>query len=136
MQKIRAPLLERLNEGKLVDIAICVKVLEKLDRVLLSPECTDQEDELDTEAEQTAFLDKSLAAVVEFLEKEKIRLFFTWKRMSESSTIIIIVNGADRKLVEDIAAIDFVDNVDEYKVVEVKSLKPWNRLKSMFNRRK
>lgn len=119
MTKIEASLLEVLNGGEPAKIMISMTdSSEELHQDLQSREYADREEQLNTmQKEVTAFSEKSQAAVVALLEKEKERASVTWETLFMTNQII--VNGADLKLVEDIAAIENVASVAGEKFVEL-----------------
>lgn len=67
-----------------------------------------------------------MAAVIDLLEHQKDRLPFTWKLLYETN--VIVANGADMKLVEDIAAIENVECIDE----QIKKPKLWKIFKNVL----
>lgn len=119
MTKIEASLLEVLNGGQPARVMIAMTdSLEELHQDLQSREYADRDEQLSTmQREVEAFSAKSQAAVVALLEKEKGRTSITWETLFMTNQII--VNGADLKLVEDIAAVENVANVTGEKFVEL-----------------
>lgn len=119
MTKIEASLLEVLNGGQPAKVMISfTDNSEDLHKDLQSREYADREEQLNTmQKEVKAFSEKSQAAVIAVLEKDKERASITWEAMFMTNQII--VNGADLKLVEDIAAIENVASVEGEKFVEL-----------------
>ncbi|KAG4067522.1 hypothetical protein HA402_005294 [Bradysia odoriphaga] len=119
MTKIEAPLLEVLNGGEPAKIMIAMSdSLETLHEDLQSREYADREEQLTTmQKEVQAFSEKSQAAVIALLEKEKDRVSITWETMFMVNQII--VNGADLKLAEGIAAIENVASITGEKFVDL-----------------
>lgn len=119
MTKIDASLLEVLNGGEPAKILVVfTDSLETLHEELQSREYADREEQLKTmQKEVEAFAGKSQAAVVALLEKEKERVSYTWETLSMVNQII--VNGADLKLAEDIAAVENVGSITGEKFVEL-----------------
>lgn len=119
MTKIDASLLEVLNGGEPAKVMISLTdSSEALHQELQSREYADREEQLSTmQKEVEAFSQKSQAAVIALLEKEKERVPITWDTLFVTNQII--VNGADLKLVEDIAAIENVASVTGEKFVEL-----------------
>lgn len=119
MTKIDAELLEVLNGGEPAKIMVTFSdSLDTLHEELQSREYADREEQLKTmQKEVQAFAEKSQAEVVSLLEKEKGRISYTWETLFMVNQII--VNGADQKLAEDIAAIENVANITGEKFVEL-----------------
>lgn len=79
---------------------------------------TDRTEKLNTiNRELTAFAERSQAAVIKLLEKEKERIPVTWELLWISNQLV--VNGADQKLVNDIAAIDNVSKIEGEKFIQL-----------------
>lgn len=119
MTKIDASLLETLNGGQTSRIMITMTdSAEEIHKDLENREFADREERLNAmQKEVTAFSEKSQAAVIELLQKEKERIPITWETLIMVNQVI--VNGADLKLVEDIAAIENVATVEGEKFVEL-----------------
>lgn len=119
MTKIEASLLEVLNGGQPARIMIAMTdSLDDVHQDLQSREYADREEQLNTmQKEVTAFSEKSQAPVIALLEKEKDRVSITWETLIMTNQVI--VNGADLKLVEDVAAIENVASVTGEKFVEL-----------------
>lgn len=119
MTKIEASLLEVLQGGQPARIMIAMTdSSEQLHEELQSREYADREEQLNTmQKEVEAFSTKSQAAVIALLEKEKERTSITWEALLMTNQVV--VNGADLKLVEDVAAIENVATVTGEKFVEL-----------------
>lgn len=119
MTKIDAALLEILNGGQPAKLMISMTdSSEQLHEELNTREYADRDERLNTmQQEVTAFTEKSQAAVIALLETEKERIPITWETLLMTNQVI--VNGADLKLAEDIAAIENVASVEGEKFMEL-----------------
>lgn len=71
--------------------------------------------------EVIAVYEKSQAKLIALLEKERDRIPFTWKSMFLTSIRMnmVVVTGADLKLVENIAAIENVAYIEENHITTI-----------------
>ncbi|KAJ6633769.1 hypothetical protein Bhyg_15923 [Pseudolycoriella hygida] len=131
-QKITASLWKALKKGKTVDAIICFKQLDHSESTENGTEEVNQEESV---VERTELLEKSMAAVIDILEEQKNRISFTWKLLYESN--MINVRGADVTLIENIATVENVENVDKNESNHVdgnpRKSKIWNSFKSLLN---
>lgn len=117
--KIDAPLLEILNEGQAAKISVSMaEGTDEIQKSLENREYADRADRLNTvNRELTAHAERSQASVIQLLEKTKERIPVTWETLWISNQIV--VNGADLKLVNDIAAIENVSKIEGEKFVQL-----------------
>ncbi len=126
--KITASLLEILSNGKLANVEISFKELnQEKDKI----ECAGREEDAEEMQDETnASIEKSVAEVIDILYNQKGRLKITLTLMCETNKIL--VNGADLKLVNSIAAVEHVVNIDGEESAEKKKRKIWKRFKSIW----
>lgn len=117
--KIDSSLLQVLNGGQTARLMVSmVEGTEELQKSLNNRDYADRDDRLNTvHRELTAHATRTQAAVVQLLETEKSRIPITWESLWISNQIV--VNGADLKLVNDIAAVANVSKIEGEKFVEI-----------------
>lgn len=117
--KIDSSLLQVLNNGQSARLMVSmVEGTEELQKSFENRDFTDRADRLNTiNRELTAHATRSQASVIRLLETEKTRIPITWDSLWISNQIV--VNGADLKLANDIAAVENVAKIEGEKFVEL-----------------
>lgn len=117
--KIDSSLLQVLNGGQTARLQVSmVEGTEEVQQSLADREYVDRADRINTQhRELTAHATRTQAAVIRLLETEKNRIPITWESLWISNQIV--VNGADLKLVNDIAAVQNVAKIEGEKFVEI-----------------
>jgi len=117
--KIDSSLLQVLNGGKTARLMVSmVEGTEELQKSFENREFVDRADRLNTvNRELTALATRTQAAVISLLETEKNRIPITWESLWISNQIV--VNGADLKLANDIAAVENVAKIEGETFVEL-----------------
>lgn len=117
--KIESSLLQVVTGGQTARLLVYMaEGTEDLQKSFENREFADRADRLNTiNKELTAHATRTQAAVIRLLEAEKNRVPITWDSLWISNQIV--VNGADLKLVNDIAAVENVAKIEGEKFVEL-----------------
>lgn len=117
--KIDSSLLQVLNGGQTARLIVSmVEGTDEIQKGFENREFADRADRATTlHRELVAHATRTQAAVIQLLETEKSRIPITYESLWISNQIV--VNGADLKLVNDIAGVENVAKIEGEKFVEL-----------------